>query len=409
MINQTQKPKTGDRALPSFVEASDRGCGGARATKLSVTWAALFITMLSVFGCQSPWRSEPEYREPALSMNITRDELVQHLNSQRHGLEGWRSASTVMWVNMPRMPPVRLEGVIACQAPQYFRLTADTLIAEADLGSNASRCWAYFRPGPAEIQTWRHEDTKLLHHLPTELPYIDPNWLMMMLGIRPLNPADYDLGRDPGGSQELWLTAVEDIADSRPLRRVIKVDAVHGVAREHAVYGDSTTPVMRALVSRHRNHDGHLIPTQIKLEFPQKGAEISLTFRSIEANPHLPDDLWTMPERNLRQLDIGAIAQQFAMRRSGGLNSDRAHQLPGIHLGQPEFRSPNKSAMVPGTRSENSFISPDFDEPDWDTPTSQVRQISISEPEFEDGPEFGEQPARTDIPFWKRLLPFGRR
>lgn len=362
----------------------------------------LVITTVSS-GCQSIWKKEEPYRAPVLSMSLSGEELVHHLNSQRRGLDGWRSGSTVMWVKLPKTPPVRLEGVIACRAPQYFRLIADTLIAEADLGSNASRCWMYVRPGDPSILTWRHEETKLLYHLPTGLPYIDPNWLMMILGIKPLDSNDYEVARGPDGSQELWLWAVEDCPDGRPMRRVIKVDTVHGVVREHGVYDSEGRTIMQAKISRHRSFDGHQIPTHVKLSFPQVDAEMSLTFRGIETNPHLPDDLWKIPDKNMQVRDIGRFAREYVQRHGGASGSRPPSQSPRVRLEQPQFDPPTRSAF----RSEDESVFPirseSIEEPVWDQPASRTRQASHSVPDFE--PD--EEP--ESVPFWKRLLPFGTR
>lgn len=325
--------------------------------------------------------------------------LVQHLNSQHVGLEGWRSSSTVMWVKMPNMVPVRLEGVIACSAPQYFRLTASNLIADADLGSNASRCWMYVRPGDPAVLTWRHEDTQLLHRLPIGVPYIDPNWLMMILGVKPLDAADYEIGPDPGGSRELWLTAIESSPHGRPLRRVIKVDTMRGVTREHAVYDSNSHPIMRAHISRHRNHDGHQIPTEVKLEFPQVDTEMTLTFRSIETNPHLPDDLWKLPSHNLEVRDIGQFAREYVQRQDSGAFSELPAREPQIRLQPPQFNSAVRSASAPDPFSENETSWPAIEEPEWDQPETPLRNASFSEPGA----------AAPPVPFWKRMLPFGRR
>ena len=168
----------------------------------SIKNCILLISVCSSVGCQFPWtKAEPRSTQPpALSMNITSDELVQHLNSKTQGLEGWRCTSTRMQVRLPNGMSQRLKGAIACQAPNYFRLTASNVIATADLGSNNHRCWVYVKPGESAVMTWKHEDTALLQQIPSGVPYIDPNWLMLVLGVTPLDPADYEIS-SPAGSR----------------------------------------------------------------------------------------------------------------------------------------------------------------------------------------------------------------
>lgn len=267
---------------------------------------------MGLTGCRSwlPLNNQVRRIEPAMSMSIDRDTLVQQINQHSAGLNGWRSVSTKLTVRMPRMLPQRLTGSIACKSPNYFRLVANNVIAKADLGSNASKCWAYVQPGEAAVLTWNHEDTDLIQQLPLGVPYIDPNWLMLVLGITPLDASDYQLGPGPNGRSELWLTAMEQSPQGRMMKRVIKVDAVEGVVREHALYDDSNNAVVRAVLSSHRPHAGYLVPEQVRLIFPPMKTELTLSFNDVETNPALPDQLWHMPKNNVQVVDLGMLARQ---------------------------------------------------------------------------------------------------
>lgn len=372
--------------------------------------AVAFLT--NAGGCQFTWRNqEARYVDPVLRSDMNRQQLVGYLNGQTQGLEGWQCNSTVMSVRLPNGLRGRLEGVIACQSPRYFRLTAESFYADADLGSNASRCWMYVRPGDPAVLTWKHEDTALLQQMPTGMPYIDPNWLMLVLGIKPLNADDYELSGGPSGTQEYWLTAVENSPHGRPLRRVIKVDRVRGVVREHAVYDSEAHPIVRATLKQHRSCDGHVIPTNVKLEFPQMDSEITLTFRSIETNPHLPDELWHVPDRNIQVVDLGNVIRQ-RMGSQYYHDSDSAQitaESPSARLQPPEFDATRTAFGSPDAMFDGSDTPvPDFDEPgigpgvsppDWDQPISFSRN--------QDADTFPEttapKPKRRSIwSFWRR-------
>lgn len=378
------------------------------------------LLLLVTTGCQPFWRQATAPVDPVLASDMTCSDVVAHLNAQHQGLNGWRSGSTVMWVRMPNGVPVRLEGLVACQAPQYFRLTAENLYAEADLGSNASRCWMYIRPGDPAVLTWKHQDTSLLQQLPTGMPYIDPTWLMLVLGVKPLDPADYSISPGPAGIQEFWLTAVEDSPTGRPLRRVIKVDRIRGVVREHTLYDNERNPLVRAVLNQHRIHDGHHIPTKVKLEFPQMDSEISLSFRTIETNPYLSDNLWKVPDRNMRVVDLGQMLRSkfphlrndtnsAATARTTESNNAAGH--PFADPGDEAFYAPRKQNPFPAPEQQLAFDRSDSTvdgqsvseaettEPDWDTPISATRTISPG------GTERGQQPAVPRSP-WPRLWPF---
>lgn len=274
------------------------------------------ILLLTIpIGCRGwlPFTNKVRRIEPAMSMSIDRDTLVDNLNQHSAGLNGWQCLSTKLRVQMPRLPATRLMGVIACKSPNYFRLKADNVIAKADLGSNASKCWAYVKPGEPAILTWDHEDTELVQQLSLGVPYIDPNWLMLVLGVTPLDASEYQLGPAPTGKPELWLTAMEQNSQGQRMKRVIKVDTVEGVVREHALYDDANNAVVRAVLTSHRPHAGYLVPEQVRLIFPATKTELTLSFNNIETNPVLPDQLWHMPNNNMQVVDLGLLARQKLM------------------------------------------------------------------------------------------------
>ncbi|MCA9083348.1 MAG: hypothetical protein KDA81_04795 [Planctomycetaceae bacterium] len=355
----------------------------------------MLLVLVALTGCQSTLNHQAARQcDPALPMTLTCAELVDYLNSQNHGLVGWCCTSTSMHVRLPNGLSQRLTGNIACQAPQYFRLTAHNVIATADIGSNASRCWFYTRPGEPAVLTWKHEDTPLLTKLPEGVPYIDPNWLMLVLGVKPLDTSDYTLSRAPGSSQELWLTAIEDAPEGRSMRRVIKVDTVRGVIREHALYDSEANPLVRAELSQHRACQGHLIPHHVRLLFPQMDSEMVLKFDGPQTNPNLPDELWRLPDNNVQVVDLGEVIRH---RMSVAGNSPNATR---VRLQAPQFDPPVQSAMSPSTSS--AFDGPAttdaaIEEPDWDQPISysQPRNTPTAAP-------LQAQPVRRGFWPWTR-------
>ncbi len=340
---------------------------------------ASILLLTTLCGCQwASWlRREPVAAvDPALPMTLSRDELVDYVNSQIAGLESWRCTRTKMVVRMPGVPQQKLSGSIACQSPQHFRLTANNVIAHADLGSNAEQCWVYVQPGEPAVMTWRHEDSALLQQIPTGVPYIDPNWLMLVVGVKPLHAEDYVLSSAP--PRELWLNASERSPEGRMLRRVIKVDTVAGAIREHAVYDDQSNVLVRAQLSEHEPFEGRLIATKVNLDFPQMDSQISLTFDDIETNPHLPEALWSIPQgKGMEIVDLGSMLRQ-QLRQQGfpipDTQQEPFYTPPGIRLEEPQFdqnsTSPNagvspplmQSPVQPGSARPGHALA----EPNWD-------------------------------------------
>jgi hypothetical protein len=272
------------------------------------THSAIMMCLIALCGCNLLPSREPRHVDPALSMSMSRDELVDYLNKHYQGVGEWRDIDTTLGVHMPNGIYQRLSGTIACKAPNQFRLTASNFMAQADFGANSERCWIYVKPGDNAVLTWNHADASLLQHMPVQVPRIDPEWLMLVLGVTPLVHEDYELANAPTGSRELWLTAIEDNYDGRPLRRVVKVDTVRGVVREHAIYDSERNPLVRALLSRHRPINGHVMPQVVQLKFPQLDTELKLTFSRIETDCQLNDGLWALPRiRNTRVVDLGEM------------------------------------------------------------------------------------------------------
>jgi hypothetical protein len=221
--------------------------------------------------------------------------------------------------------------------------------------------------------TWKHEDTALIQQVPSGVPYIDPNWLMLVLGVKPLDANDYEVSRGLTGGRELWLSAIEDSPSGRPLRRVIKVDTIRGVIREHAVYDSEANPLVRARLSGHKSCNGHLIPEMVKLQFPQMDSEITLTFEGIETNPRLSEELWRLPDRNVQVVDVGNVIRQ-RLDAEYGKRRSAPSQPPArrAYLEPPVFRQNDKTALLPtepkfdGVAAGSTSIAA----PDWDTPIS---------------------------------------
>lgn len=368
-----------------------------------------FLVLLTSLGCQSSWSKKDTFSanrvsEPPLSERMTSVELVNFLNRQNQNLNGWRSTSTKMEVKFPNIPRQRLSGAIACQAPNYFRLTASNIIATADLGSNNHRCWVYSKPGEGAVMTWRHEDTPLLQQVPTGVPYIDPNWLMLVLGVSPLDANEYDIRPAEGG--QLWLTAVEDTASGRPIRRIIKVDRMRRVIREHAIYDSEANLLVSAVLGNHRWSGDKLIPNSVTLSFPRMKSEIRLAFNDVETNPHLPDGLWHLPDHDIEVVDLGDMIRSRFGPTSNSPAQDEfrtavadstavtngQYQPPQIQLQQPVFgdtadvnQQPTQSAFI-----DRGFTS-QFDgepatsdeaipEPDWSTNSISLTRTLENEP-----------------------------
>ena len=294
--------------------------------------------------------------DPVLSNTLSCEELVDYLNAKNQGLHGWRCMTTQVYVSMPGLPlPQKLSGALSCSAPSSFRLTADNFVAMADVGSNDELCWSYFKPGEPVVMTWHHEDSHLLEYIPGNFPRLDPAWLMVILGIQPLDAKDFKIQKPPAGSRELWLVSIEESASGQPLRRVIKVDTVRGFAREHSLIDHNGEHLLRAQLSNHRTCGGHVIPHTVKISFPPQKTELTLNFKGIEPNFRVADGLWAPPV-GVAHVDMGdyvrSMYADIPPRQKTAVDS--------------LVEVPQNDTMLDGVprRSEDDLVEPEFDPPD---------------------------------------------
>ncbi len=365
------------------------------------------VCLTLIMGCNLTPRQQPlRHVDPVLPMSMTCRELTDHLNRQSQGLDAWRSINTTLTVSGAGMPGIlpqhTLEGNIACQAPNRFRLTASSFVAHADLGSNDERCWFYVQPGDGNILTWRHQDSPLVEEFAVGIPRIDPEWLLVVLGVVPINPDDFELSSGPAGSSELWLTAVTDDFQGRSLRRVIKVDTSNGMAREHAIYDSNRRPLIRALLDDHRSFQGHVIPGRVTLKFPEMNSELCLKFNKIETNCHLDDTFWTIPERpNVQIVDLGNVLRSHALRvpqTQPTVVANRGFERP-LHRQNVSEGSWNSEVERGASRGSIQLTNSSSDQaPDWDTPVNENQQGRISAQTQATYPE----PKRRRFSFWPK-------
>lgn len=316
----------------------------------------LLIVQATLFGCVTPGKPKVVRSiEPVLSNAMCCEELVDYLNSQNNGLHGWRCMETQVHVSMPGIPlPQNLKGSLSCSEPKNFRLTADNFVAMADFGSNDEICWAYSKPGEPAVMTWDHEDSHLLEYVPGNFPRLDPEWLMVILGIQPLDAREFQLQKPPAGSRELWLVAIEESASGQPIRRVIKVDTLRGFVREHALIDHNGAHLLRAQLSNHRTCGGHVLPHTVKISFPPQKTELTLNFKTIEPNCRIADGLWTPPGGDrIAQIDLGDYVRQM----HGDIPRKRNQRASEF----AEFESDEQ--MFDGTpqRKRSNSSEPDFD------------------------------------------------
>ncbi len=321
---------------------------------------------------------------PPLPMDVSCDDLIKHLNRQSGNLRAWQCTDVRVTARFPGVPYVSMKGNIVCEHPNRFHLTATNTFASADMGANSERCWFRSSHGHHGVISWRHEDSHLLQEFPSQVPCIDPDWLMLVLGVRQLDPDDYVLEpRSDPQNQELWLSSVTHAHGHDAHRYVIKVDRERRVVREHVAYDKNGAVNVRAQLSDHQDFDGHLLPRKVRLKLPGNDAEITLSFLRIDTNPSIDSALWMVPGvPNGQNVDLGelisGIRQADTRRREVDQNAIRS-----ISLGAPEFQ-PVVGATQTIWSEPNRNVDGRPTEPDWsnsDELESPFPNMRVEEPD----------------------------
>ncbi|MFH5803419.1 hypothetical protein [Alienimonas sp. DA493] len=263
--------------------------------------------------------ANPWHGRPTLSADTTRDELVRHINEQAARTAGWQCRT--LTVEMPGAPS-DASGLIAVEYPRRLRLKAKAMmIPVADVGSNSDRVWCWVNPklgGPGpETLTCRHASFDAVRCAAernggVQIPF-DPDWLMEVLGVVPLDPRAVSLQKAPDGGPIWHLVSHRTDASGRRVLRVIDVDREHGQILAHELRDAATgAPLARAELQDHRRCPGAdvVLPHTIILSWPAAGLSgMTLRLKEIEVNPrNLPEDLWALPGgQRVRHLDNGGL------------------------------------------------------------------------------------------------------
>ncbi len=121
-----------------------------------------------------------------------------------------------------------------------------------DLGSNDEKFWVWIKESPQQnVITCSHDHVAAAAKVcPLPLPF-RPDWLMEVLGVTPISGSGYEVRRTNAKSPIVELVSVQRTPDQQPIRRIVKVDTVHGVVLEHRVETLEGTKIAKAVLFRH--------------------------------------------------------------------------------------------------------------------------------------------------------------
>lgn len=332
--------------------------------------------LTSLSGCTlRNWMFPPQPfsdRAPcAISPSITKEQLVAHLNKNiqgsatTSGIASWRSTSAK--ITATGMPPgISVPATIAVEAPRNFRLRVSeplTRVEALDMGSNREEFWFWAKDAqPPQVVTISHADLPAAQR-ELRVPF-DPDWLMEVLGVIPIDPAKVTLTRGRADAPTLELTSQAPTLDGTPVKKVIRVDACHGIIREHALYDSRGVLIARAALANHRidQATGLIVPHVISFDWPAMQQTMKIVLGNVDLNPpQTPAAVWQVPQK--------PGAPRFDLSQMLGANGLRRH--PSLYgAGSPFGIVPPQEEAAPehgegGPNARPQTRSTTFEEGVW--------------------------------------------
>lgn len=257
----------------------------------------LITTATSSPGCAlwPPFWVRDEFDPPprVFSTDVSREEILEHLNNERGRLIGWRSDEVRITARGNGIIAPKLSAKLSVETPRNLRMMASSLRGdEVDFGSNDERFWFWMRAS-RQMLTGSHAGLARQPSMPLPFP---PSWLMEALGVIPIDPNGIQMLRPDDNPDQVQLISAEYLQGQR-MQRIMVVDLNLGQITEHALYDASENLVASASMSDFQpSPAGVTLPHKIELHWPSEGTELSLKIGTIEVNPQMPDSMW-QPQR----------------------------------------------------------------------------------------------------------------
>jgi hypothetical protein len=183
------------------------------------------------------------------------------------------------------MPPV--PATIDVEAPLRMRIRAQmplTFSEVADFGSNDELIWIWNQGAPG-MMVIRHEQLpEALAQM--QVPF-EPEWLMEVLGVVPINVDEFELAVPETPKSYIELVANRISPTGAPVRRVVRINLCQGRILEHRIESTDGRVIASARLDNYElDATGqYLLPHLMKIEWPEAKAGMTLRLGEIMVNP----------------------------------------------------------------------------------------------------------------------------
>lgn len=226
-------------------------------------------------GWRNPWASLGPPAPSVLAAGATAQHIIAAVNQNTARIQTYVANSAT--ITVPGMPGPMLQGNIAIERPQRFRLRAGTVLSgpELDLGSNEQLFWFWVKRNVPPALYYTRHDQYTTSAARQVLP-VEPSWLMDALGLITLDPnATYE---GPFARSDGSLELRSQVATpSGAMSRVVFIEPNTAQVMEQHLYNASGTLVASAVAKRHRYDAVNQVslPEQVSINVP--GAQLALT------------------------------------------------------------------------------------------------------------------------------------
>jgi hypothetical protein len=263
------------------------------------------------------------------------------------------------------MPGPMLQGNIAIERPQRFRLRAGTVLSgpELDLGSNEQLFWFWVKRNVPPALYYTRHDQYMTSAARQVLP-VEPSWMMDALGLITLDPnAQYE---GPFARSDGSLELRSQVASpSGTLSRVVVIEPNTAQVLEQHLYQPSGALVASAVAKRHRYDAINQVslPEQVSINVPGAQLALTLDLGQIVVNQPVSDSqMFTLPAIDgFPAVDLSTIGPPAAgppTTTGAAVTPTTPLRSPYAKFRQPELpvqpKPPIDSAVIPASWQETT-------------------------------------------------------
>jgi hypothetical protein len=239
---------------------------------------------------------------------------------------------------------------------------------------------------------------------------VQPEWLMEVFGVVPLDPNEFRMERGMKGSPFVSLISECHGPSGEPMQRIIQVNACHGLVTLHELRNAEGKVIASASFQGHY-HDPQtrlVLVKQIRIELPQEPMILTLELDRIQVNPPVTEDslVFSLPQLpGHRTVDLAQVARQ--QRGAPPQTADASEELSAPERPKKPRTAPQNELEAPaiGFEPEPDSIdsAPGFQPPggQFEMPSSNELEVSPAGIDVR-GQSPASAPSRKPG-FWARL------